>query len=303
MPASVHPSLRDLIRSADLRRERRSKPRSKRISLTIDEPDCLFRPHSLDRLREAIRPALARLVGSVAIPAVHQRHRPFGVETPIDIVPVDPRLSEELARLLLTAGTEASRTLLAEQLRHGLRLDSLLLSLMRGAEATLDGWFDEDRCSSFDVTLAICALRTLATEFTRDQHRGNRERLSASRRACIIEPAGDSLSFAPMLHECYLRMAGWEIEKLEGRSAEEVCGQLRDTHVDLAVCVLNDEALQDRASDLVREIRRQTPTATPLFIGTGHGFARISHRPCQAGLDTVVSEPSTTLLYATHSIH
>ena len=272
--------------------------RGARLSLEVEEPDCLFRLQCLDGLRETIHPALQEVVDGIAVPALCRRHRTVALDLPIDGHAIARHQVERLARELLSPTGADSRQLASGCLADGVSVDLVLLGLMREAEALVERWFERDACSSLDVTLAACRLRTLALELTRGRYRGTRQRIGADRRGCIIAPPGDALRYDSVLHECYLRMAGWEIEKLEGRPLDEVAWQLRETGVDLALCVLNDVSLRAEATGLVREARVRAGDRAPLFLGTGAGFAPDVHSPARVGLDAIVLEPAVTLLYA-----
>jgi hypothetical protein len=269
------------------------------------EPECLFRFFTLAGLRRAIRPTLARVVRDVVVPELARRPRPR-VLPPRPGSAVDAALVDRLTPLLIGSDSAAARDFIARLNADGVSLDSILLALMRRAERVLEGWFDEDRCSSLDVTLGVCQLRMLALELTRGEHRGRLASAPVQHRACVLSVAGDTLRFAPVLHECYLQMAGWDIQKVEGvepDSVEAAGREVRDTAPELALFVLNERRHRDETAALIRRIRAVAGGVPPLCIGAGRGFAADAEQPEAVGLDAIVVDPEQTLIAAGGCIH
>jgi hypothetical protein len=267
-----------------------------------EEPECLFRQQPWTRVLSSVRPTLQSLVRRVAVPTLYRQHQRLGLELRMS-GDVNTNRVQQLVRLLLLADGKAARGYIADLQSDGLSLDTILLRLLRGAEVALEQQFDQDRCSSLDATLAICQLRTLATELTQAQHRASRCHLSVQRRVFTIPCAGDSLRFAPILHDCYLRMAGWDVVPLAAdTSLANLATMLRRQQPDVVLWVLNDTGRASEQAMRIRKLRAMLGERAPTpFLGTGDGFAPYVLWPQQSGVEAIVSEPAQTLLMAADS--
>ncbi len=259
---------------------------------SVADPKCAFRKQSLDRLGETIRPTLTRLIQQVAIPALAER---YGIESPrTDCTRAfDPELAYRLATLVLDGAAASPSELLSNLIGDGVPVEVILLDLMCEAEALVDDRLARAECTALDATAAVCQLRMLALELAHDQRPDTDV---PPRWACVMAMPGDSLRFAPILHECFLRMAGWSVEKLEGLSPATMRSRMWERVPDLVLAVLNERRLLATATDTLGRLKvGYAPGEGPLFVGIGAGFAGCERWPCQVELDAITAEPVDTL--------
>lgn len=258
------------------------------------DPDCWFRWKSLKKMQGLTHPRLARVIHDVALPALHGRY-----VTVLDNAAGtggESELAWEVAALLQRTGTDGARHRLHAAVEAGTPREDLLLHVLPQAAGALQARHADDRLSPLQLTLATCQLRTLAMEITREISRFE-PRLD--RLACLLSMPGDTLRFEPILHECFLQIAGWEIDKLEGLSTRAVVDHLRQHRPLLAVCVLNDVRLQGAFGEWIAGLRT-TGRGTPrVFIGVGDGFADCDEAAMEAyGLDALSTDPRRSVRLA-----
>lgn len=175
--------------------------------------------------------------------------------------------------------------------REGRSFDALLFGLLAPAAERIDEWWREDECTSFEATVAICNLRTVALRLVSTLacdclHEDGR-------RAALLTPYGDRLTFGPVLHECYLEAAGWKVDKLEGLGTAVVFDYIQQTPIDLALCCVSERRLLERACRCLRRIPRISRNPSIRVVGFGHGFDASGTWP----VDQIVQGPNELLRY------
>ncbi len=206
-----------------------------------------------------------------------------------------PDLVEQLAAMARD-GDHAGAWRLVEQARHekGSALE-VLGSLLTPAARKLEAWWAEDRCTSVEVMVGTCKLRTLALNLV-SAASGETE-VSFGRTAFVWAPSGDRLGFESTLHECSLELIGWNVETLEGLPTSAMLRRARTTRVDLAVCALDDERRVKECCQSLRHLRRASGNPSLRVLGVGRGFAS-----CQVKqgcpLDGIMSAAEDTMAYA-----
>lgn len=224
---------------------------------------------------------------------------PDGGEHPLDrragVTTLDASTVDLLARLVLEAECDDAWSLVERLSNAGRSPGDLLSGLLASAAARLDDWWRNDVCSSLEVTLGVCHLRTLALHVAASAL----AKVSPSgRTAAMLAPAGDRLTFGPIVHECHLEMAGWQVQKLEGLDPATVLGHFRSTFVHVALCSVNEPRLLGGTCEALRRVRKASKNPGLRIVGMGAAFAA-----CEAGrqgcpVDGVVAVPTETLAVA-----
>jgi len=203
---------------------------------------------------------------------------------------------ESLASYALHADYEHACGLVDQLHRNGVTADALLSGLLFEAARRLDDWWHDDLCNAFETTLGICTLRTLAHHVA-SEGRGELGPSPLGGCVAMLAPPKDRIAFEPVLHECYLEMAGWHVDKLEGQAPEPVVDHCRQTHVDLVIYSMNDERFARGAQEVLVQIRRASKNPRVGIVGLGPVFEHCSGSPRAMGVDVVSHEPHETLSF------
>ena len=207
----------------------------------------------------------------------------------------DERHVLRLAAFARHENTAAAWRLVVDLRRAGTSTDELLSGLLTRAAKRLDEGWRSDECTFLEVTLGVCQLRTLALRLVSSIPMALANSASG-RCAAMLAPAGDRLSFTPILHQCYLEMRGWRVEKLEGLELATVLQHVQAFPVDLALFVLHDPSLMGRVHEAVRNLRKRSRNPDLRVLGLGQGFDH-SGMVGAGLLDAQVQSPDDTLAF------
>ncbi len=158
---------------------------------------------------------ITRALNSNIIPRLIQAHPGLHapqrqVQPDLDALPPDIADPTAFATLLLDPDPAPAERHVAALRRRGLQVDSLYLDVIAPAARLLGEWWEADKCSFTDVTLATGRLQQMLREngLSRDMRP-----LPASegRRVLLVPAPGEQHSLGLLMVAEFFRQAGWDV--------------------------------------------------------------------------------------------
>jgi hypothetical protein len=242
------------------------------------------------------RRTVLRTVRDHVVPELLRRHQPATAQQRPAPDPWPENLPTQLACMSRNTDPEPARQMLHGLERSGVRAEALRDRLLpAAAQAVEEAWL-QDRCSGFDRTLGLCHLRAFALELTSRMGPSPSECMGG--RVAFWSPEQDHVAFAPILHECLLRRAGWTIDKLEGTSVAQVVRHHRLRKVDLLICTVHRKDLLDEIRGALRSVRRLSRNRRIRILGVGRALESSELTLPQLAVDAVMPEPEDAMAFA-----
>jgi methanogenic corrinoid protein MtbC1 len=168
------------------------------------------RASSLSVVEEAPRPQLgeqlARIVEGEIIPRlmlVHRLERQDGRES----IPLSPDTIERFALYSLSSGHDSLMAIVGTLLQQGVALDSIYIDLLGPAARRLGEFWEDDRVSFADVTIALGRLQHVVRELS--LHGQNELPSSVGRSALFAAAPGEQHTFGLVIIEEFLELRTW----------------------------------------------------------------------------------------------
>jgi methanogenic corrinoid protein MtbC1 len=225
-------------------------------------------------------------------------HRPEG-DRPILDSPATPALVEKdttetsgslrLAELALAGDEVGLETLVRDRREAGDEARSICRSLLEPAAHLLGDWWCEDRCNSFEVSLALSKLQNLARGLEAGQARGLRVAI-AGQRVLISPPPLETHLLGATLLGGFFRQAGWSVQAEFPQSDSELVGLVRTHWFDAIALTLSDVfTRRERLAALVKtitDVRAASRNPTLAVLVGGRAFrAEPSREADRVGAD------------------
>jgi MerR family transcriptional regulator, light-induced transcriptional regulator len=167
---------------------------------------------------------------------------------------IDPREIEEFANLTLAGSPDDIENFVVELTRAGVAIESIYLDLMAPCARLLGDYWQEDKSSFTDVTMALGCLQTLLFRLSVKQTPDEIFQ-QAMPKVLFVTPEGGQHSFGVrMIGELY-RQAGWKAHCEINASIDLISDLVKQEHFDLLGISLSSSNQIQQTADLIEKIR------------------------------------------------
>lgn len=243
---------------------------------------------------------LARIVESEIVPRlmfVHENmQRPEAPKQPQSVV-LDEETTERFAVLSLSSGRDSLLAVIGNLLQQGVSLESIFLNLLAPAARRLGDFWNEDRASFADVTIALGRLQQVVREL--GQHASPAEAANGHGRAALFAPApGEQHTFGIVIIEEFFRHSGWRTwSELDG-SREEIVHAARSHVFDVFGMTASSEDRLDQLAPTIMSVRAMSRNRDISVIVGGRLFIERPDLVARVGADAMASDALEAVLKA-----
>jgi methanogenic corrinoid protein MtbC1 len=211
-------------------------------------------------------------------PTLDSPAAPAGVETDVGATSGAWRLAE-LALAGDGAGLDAS---VRDQRAAGDDARAICRTLLEPAAHLLGDWWCEERCSSFEVTIALSKLQNLARSLEAGEVGSRRVAISGHHVLISPSPRETHMLGATLLGG-FFRQAGWSVQAEFPKTDAELVGLVKTQWFDAIALTLSDVFTRgDRLAALVKtitDVRAASRNPTMAVIVGGRAFRNEPSRP------------------------
>ncbi len=200
---------------------------------------------------------------------------------PVEADIPEPSGSLRLAELALSGDEAGLEALVRDRRSAGDEARAICRILLEPAAHLLGDWWCEDRCNSFEVSLALSKLQNLARGLEAGQARGLRVEI-AGQRVLISPPPQETHLLGATLLGGFFRQAGWSVQAEFPQSDSELMGLVRTHWFDAIALTLSDVfTRRERLAALVKtitDVRAASRNPTMAVLVGGRAFRTESSR-------------------------
>ncbi|MDP3493233.1 MAG: cobalamin B12-binding domain-containing protein [Hyphomonadaceae bacterium] len=281
-----------------------SLPRSPAFDLCGEEPMRLApggkRGASLAIVEGKAKPPLAddlaRLVEGEIIPRLMLVHRSEQREER-DTASLGPDLAEKFALYALSSGHDSLLAIIGTLLQQRVSIESIYLDLLGPAARRLGEFWDEDRVSFADVTIALGRLQHVVRELSLH---GSQDTMWAStgRSALFAAAPGEQHTFGLVIIEEFFRRSGWRTWAELSGSTEEVVSAVKAHHFDLFGMTAGSDDRLDQIAPMVMSVRKASKNPDITVMVGGRLFVERPELVAKVGADAMATDARQAVMVA-----
>jgi methanogenic corrinoid protein MtbC1 len=231
-------------------------------------------------------PAIAGAVSADILPRLLASHR-IDSGIPVRQQAADSRFPAEeveaLALLAIDSTEQACQAALLESMTAGATAEELLLHLIQPAARLLGHWWETDRCSFADVTIATGRLRGLVGHIAGS--RAAAEPAGVLGRCLASVSPGDTHSLGIAIVADMLEQDGWLVDRTYGATTEGLVQAVASEPFDLVCLSAGSESGLARLPGLIQSMRRASCRFDIKIMAGGPAFQGRPELPGQLGAD------------------
>ena len=200
-----------------------------------------------------------------------------GAVIPATVEPYTTKISgpSQIAELALAGDDGGLDALVRDRRAAGDEARTICRNLLEPAAHLLGDWWCEDRCNSFEVSLALSKLQNLARGLEAGQASGLRVAITGQR-VLISPPPQETHLLGATLLGGFFRQAGWSVQAEFPKSDGELVGLVRTHWFDAIALTLSDVfTRRERLAALVKtitDVRAASRNPTMAVIVGGRAF-------------------------------
>jgi methanogenic corrinoid protein MtbC1 len=239
---------------------------------------------------------LARLVEGEIIPRLMLVHRSVR-ENEREPSPLGPDLAERFALYALSSGHDSLLAIIGTLLQQGVSMEGIYLDLLGPAAKRLGEFWDEDRVSFADVSIALGRLQQIVRELSLH---GSQENLPASSgRSALFAPApGEQHTFGLVIIEEFFRRSGWRTWAELSGSIDEVVAAVQAHHFDLFGMTAGSDDRLDQIAPMVMSIRQASRNRDITVMVGGRLFLERPELVAKVGADAMATDARQAVMVA-----
>jgi len=257
------------------------------------------RPSGLSLVEGTPRPQLgdqlARIVEGEIIPRlllVHRMERRDGQES----VPLSPEIIEKFALYSLSSGHDSLMAIIGKLLQQGVALESVYVDLLGPAARRLGEFWEEDRVSFADVTIALGRLQHIVRELS--LHGPNELPMSSGRAALFAAAPGEQHTFGLVIIEEFFRRSGWRTWAELSGSVADVVSAVQAHDFDLFGMTAGSDERLDQIAPMIMSVRKASRNRDITVMVGGRLFVESPDLVAKVGADTMVTDARQAVLGA-----
>ena len=281
-----------------------SLPRSPAFDLCGEEPMRLApsgkRSSSLSIVEGKPKPVLgddlARIVEGEIIPRLMLVHR-NGSQAERENSPLGPELAERFALYALSSGHDSLLAIVGTLLQQGASIEAIYVDLLGPAARRLGEFWEDDRVSFADVTIALGRLQHIVRELS---IQGPQETTAASfGRSALFAPApGEQHTFGLIIIEEFFRRSGWRTWAELSGSIDEVVSAVQAHHFDLFGMTAGSDDRLDQIAPMVMSVRKASRNRNITVMVGGRLFIERPELVAKIGADAMATDARQAVLVA-----
>jgi MerR family transcriptional regulator, light-induced transcriptional regulator len=257
------------------------------------------RASSLSVVEDTPRPQLgeqlARIVEGEIIPRlmlVHRLERQNDRET----IPLSHDTIERFALYALSSGHDSLMAIVGKLLQQGVSLESIYIDLLGPAARRLGEFWEDDRVSFADVTIALGRLQHVVRELS--LHGQNELPSSVGRSALFAAAPGEQHTFGLVIIEEFFRRSGWRTWAELSGSVAEVVSAVQAHDFDLfGMSASSDERL-DQIAPMIMSVRKASRNRDITVMVGGRLFVERPELVAKVGADAMATDARQAVLGA-----
>lgn len=281
-----------------------SLPQSPTFDLCGEEPMRLGpqgaaerrRASSEAKSRRALADDLSRIVEGEIIPRlmlVSRVDRAPGGE----IVLLGPETTERFALYTLSAGHDSLLAIVGTLLQQGVTLEAIYLDLLAPAARRLGDFWNEDRVSFGDVTIALGRLQHVVRELS--LHPSQDVAPMGQGRAALFAPApGEQHTFGLVIIEEFFRRSGWRTWTELSGSVDEIVAAVQAHRFDLFGMTCSSDERLDQIAPMIMSMRRASRNRDITVMVGGRLFVDRPELVAVVGADAMATDARSAVLEA-----
>jgi MerR family transcriptional regulator, light-induced transcriptional regulator len=239
---------------------------------------------------------LARLVEGEIIPRlmlVHRAERQEHQET----ATLGPDLAERFALYALSSGHESLLAIIGTLLQQRVSMESIYLDLLGPAARRLGDFWDEDRVSFADVSIALGRLQHVVRELSLH---GSHDTMSGSagRSALFAAAPGEQHTFGLVIIEEFFRRSGWRTWAELSGSTDEVMSAVQAHHFDLFGMTAGSDDRLDQIAPMVMSVRKASRNRDITVMVGGRLFVERPELVAEVGADAMATDARQAVIVA-----
>ena len=257
------------------------------------------RPSGLSLVEERPRPQLgdqlARIVEGEIIPRlmlVHRMERREGQES----MPLSSDTIESFALYCLSSGHDSLMAIIGKLLQQGVALESIYVDLLGPAARRLGEFWEEDRVSFADVTIALGRLQHIVRELS--LHGPSELPMSSGRAALFAAAPGEQHTFGLVIVEEFFRRSGWRTWAELSGSVADVLSAVQAHDFDLFGMTAGSDERLDQIAPMIMSVRKASRNRDITVMVGGRLFVDRPELVAKVGADTMAADARQAVLGA-----
>jgi methanogenic corrinoid protein MtbC1 len=257
------------------------------------------RPSSLSVVEGTPRPQLgdqlARMVEGEIIPRLMLVHR-MTRQDDKESVPLSSEIIEKFALYSLSSGKDSLMAIIGKLMQQGVALEAIYVDLLGPAARRLGEFWEEDRVSFSDVTIALGRLQHIVRELS--LHGPNELPMSTGRAALFATAPGEQHTFGLVIIEEFFRRSGWRTWAELSGSVAEVVSAVQAHDFDLfGMSASSDEQL-DQIAPMIMSVRKASRNRDITVMVGGRLFVERPELVTKVGADAMATDARQAVLGA-----
>ncbi|MBC7770020.1 MAG: cobalamin B12-binding domain-containing protein [Phycisphaerales bacterium] len=241
---------------------------------------------------------LARIVEGEIIPRLMLVHQTCAEpEESRRKIPLGPEATERFCEISLNGGRDSLLAVIGNLLQQGVSMETLYLDLLAPTARRLGEYWNEDRVSFADVTIALGRLQQVVRELS--LHGPLAEGAAHTGRAALFAAApGEQHTFGLVIIEEFFRRSGWRTwTELSGETEETV--RAAHSHAfDIFGLTASCDARLDQLAPMIMSVRRASRNRDISVIVGGRLFLERPELVARVGADGVATDAREAVLKA-----
>jgi methanogenic corrinoid protein MtbC1 len=288
-----------------------SLPRSPVFDLCGEEPLALppgrkqAAPLSLveERERVPLGEDLSRIIEGEIIPRlmmVHRSERAPEQRSVSSNAHVDPDLIEKYALLSLSSGVDSLLSIIGALIERGVSVEVIYLELLGPAARRLGEYWDEDRVSFADVSIALGRLQHVVRELS--LNRTHEVPASAGMAALFAPAPGEQHTFGLLIIEEFFRRSGWRTWAELSGSLQEIVSVVQTHHFDIFGITAGSDEKLDLIAPMIMSVRRASRNRDITVLVGGRLFVGRPELVTKVGADAMATDASQAVMVADSAV-
>ena len=239
----------------------------------LENPDGTYESLLEDGLDDQ-RHVLAQTIETEIVPRLMLVLQETGAEIPSTAPSHQPSQEDvdDLVEVLLTDDVTSAISIVERVRNRGASMNELCTELLAPAARVLGKYWESDRCTFTDVTVALCTLQQVLHHFCSGLPSKCIEPLGPEHRALLVPIPGEQHSFGLLMIVEFFRRFGWEVLSGPPGVDEELCRILREESFRVVGLSISSDDHLEGLSERITRFRRASINKDILVLVGGRVF-------------------------------
>lgn len=243
---------------------------------------------------------LADIVETQILPRLLVAHAPRRSEL-ADESAISEELVERFAQYALSVPHESLLAVVGGLLGQGMSTESIYLDLLAPAARRIGDYWNEDRASYVDVTIALGRLQQVVRELS--IHGSPEIEAAHGSRAALFAPApGEQHTFGLVIIEEFFRRSGWRTWTELSGDAAEIQAAASAHHFDLFGVTCSGPEWLDKIKPLIGAVRVASRNRSIRVLVGGRLFLEQPELAAEVGADGMAADARDAVLQAESAV-